>query len=59
MYFKLKKYHNWWYKNRDFNQNGIAEYGATKHPLHNDIEGNILFEVSSDDKTLVKNCTFD
>lgn len=32
MYPKLVDYHNWWYKNRDFNQNGIAEYGATVHP---------------------------
>lgn len=28
MYPKLVDYHNWWYKNRDFNKNGIAEYGA-------------------------------
>jgi len=34
MYNKLIDYHNWWYKNRDFNQNGIAEYGATVHPLN-------------------------
>jgi len=35
IYPKLVDYHNWWYKNRDFNQNGIAEYGATIHPLNN------------------------
>ncbi|MHC5279460.1 alpha-glucosidase [Listeria kieliensis] len=28
MYPKLVKYHEWWYKNRDHNQNGIAEYGS-------------------------------
>ncbi|WGX74823.1 trehalase family glycosidase [Paraclostridium bifermentans] len=28
MYPKLVDYHNWWYKNRDFNKNGIAEYGG-------------------------------
>ncbi len=26
---KLIKYHNWWYKNRDHNQNGLCEYGST------------------------------
>ncbi len=29
MYPKLVRYHNWWYKNRDHNQNGLCEYGAT------------------------------
>lgn len=28
MYPKLVKYHEWWYKNRDHNANGIAEYGS-------------------------------
>jgi len=34
IYPKLIAYHNWWYKNRDFNKNGIIEYGATVHPLN-------------------------
>lgn len=34
MYPKLVAYHNWWYTNRDFNKNGLAEYGATVDPLH-------------------------
>ncbi len=28
MYPKLVKYHDWWYRNRDTDQNGIAEYGG-------------------------------
>lgn len=34
MYPKLKDYHAWWYRNRDHDQNGICEYGATVHPLN-------------------------
>lgn len=29
LYPKLVLYHNWWYKNRDHNKNGLCEYGAT------------------------------
>ena len=29
MYPKLLKYHKWWYKYRDNNQNGLCEYGST------------------------------
>ncbi|KIO77100.1 glycoside hydrolase [Pedobacter lusitanus] len=29
MYPKLTLYHQWWYKNRDHNQNGLCEYGST------------------------------
>ncbi|MFK0572253.1 alpha-glucosidase [Endozoicomonas sp.] len=35
MYPSLVKYHQWWYRSRDFNGNGIVEYGATMHPAHN------------------------
>ena len=42
MYQKLVDYHNWWYSNRDFNKNGIAEYGATVHPLNITDEDKIL-----------------
>ncbi len=45
MYPKLVEYHNWWYRNRDHNHNGLIEYGATKHRYHNDDKGNILFSV--------------
>lgn len=26
---KLIEYHSWWYENRDYNDNGLCEYGAT------------------------------
>lgn len=29
LYPKLVRYHQWWYKNRDHNKNGLCEYGAT------------------------------
>lgn len=29
MYPKLLKYNQWWYKNRDHDQNGICEFGST------------------------------
>lgn len=29
IYPKLVRYHNWWYENRDHNQNGLCEYGST------------------------------
>ena len=31
MYPKLIRYHQWWYRNRDHDKNGIAEYGAMIH----------------------------
>jgi len=34
MYPKLVAYHQWWYRNRDHNGNGLAEYGANLHPAH-------------------------
>jgi putative isomerase len=42
---KLQRYHQWWYRNRDHNQNGLVEYGATKHRYHNNAEGKINFKV--------------
>jgi len=45
MFPKLQHYHQWWYRNRDHNQNGLVEYGATKHRFHNDEQGNISFNV--------------
>jgi len=42
---KLQRYHQWWYRNRDHDQNGLVEYGATKHRYHNDSEGKISFKV--------------
>ena len=34
MYPKLVAYHQWWYRNRDHNQNGLVEYGANLHSAH-------------------------
>ncbi|MDP5145237.1 alpha-glucosidase [Shewanella sp. ULN5] len=45
MFPKLQQYHQWWYRNRDHNQNGLVEYGATKHRFHNDEKSNISFKV--------------
>lgn len=42
MYPKLVAYHNWWYRNRDCDKNGIAEYGAMVHDLNNSKEEIIL-----------------
>ncbi|MEV0701958.1 trehalase family glycosidase [Saccharopolyspora sp. NPDC050389] len=32
MYPKLVAFHDWWYRTRDHDRNGIAEYGATTDP---------------------------
>ncbi|WP_263078884.1 alpha-glucosidase [Endozoicomonas sp. Mp262] len=48
MYPKLVSYHQWWYKNRDHNGNGIVEYGATMHPAHNNEQGELKFSFESD-----------
>ncbi len=45
MFPKLLDYHQWWYRNRDHNRNGLVEYGATKHRLHNNAQGQIRFKV--------------
>ncbi|MFF2650648.1 trehalase family glycosidase [Streptomyces sp. NPDC058045] len=34
MYPKLTDYHAWWYRNRDHDGNGLAEYGATVDPAN-------------------------
>lgn len=33
LYPKLKKYHEWWYANRDHDKDGICEYGSTDGSL--------------------------
>ncbi len=42
---KLEAYHRWWYRNRDHDGNGLVEYGATVHRLHNDEQGAMRFRV--------------
>lgn len=34
MYPKLAAYHAWWYRDRDHDHNGLAEYGATVDPAN-------------------------
>ena len=29
LYPQIVKYHEWWYKNRDHDGNGLCEYGST------------------------------
>lgn len=38
MYPKLTAYQAWWYRNRDHDHNGLAEYGATVDPANNSPE---------------------
>ena len=45
LYPKLVRYHQWWYRNRDHNRNGLVEYGATRHRLHNTPEGQLSFRI--------------
>lgn len=57
MYPKLKEYHEWWYRNRDVDKNGIAEYGAMVHDDHyqrdenenvlKDEKGNYLIDIDA------------
>ena len=42
MYPKLKIYHEWWYRNRNYRKNNIIQYGAMVHPLNNSSEEQIL-----------------
>lgn len=46
MYPKLMAYHNWWLRNRDHNDNGVPEYGATLDIAHNTPDGKMLFSVT-------------
>ena len=49
---KLEAYHQWWYRNRDHNHNGLVEYGASSHPVHNSPEGELRFSVRYSDGPL-------
>ncbi|WP_448566330.1 alpha-glucosidase [Thalassotalea ganghwensis] len=53
---KLLSYHQWWYRNRDHDQNGLVEYGATLHPLHNNQQGALSFTVKGTSKERLKAC---
>ena len=47
MFPKLLQYHQWWYRNRDHNKNGLVEYGATVHRAHNDAQRRYIFSGES------------
>ncbi|WP_420602260.1 MGH1-like glycoside hydrolase domain-containing protein [Flagellimonas sp.] len=56
MYPKLKKYHDWWYAERDHDQDGLCEYGSTDGTLiaakwESGMDNAIRF----DDSKIVKN----
>ncbi|MGB1298820.1 MAG: alpha-glucosidase [Psychrobium sp.] len=56
---KLEAYHQWWYRNRDHNKNGLIEYGATNHRYHNTPQGELTFKVnygSGKTPDFVSNC---
>lgn len=44
MYPKLMAYHDWWYTNRDHDNNGVAEYGAmvSDHHFERDEDGELI-----------------
>ena len=46
MYPKLVAYHHWWYRNRDHDHDGLAEYGATVDPAHADASGALRFHIA-------------
>ncbi len=52
MYPKLVEYNEWWYKNRDHDQNGIAEYGGMVHEYNyeHDEDGNIIKDENGNPK---------
>lgn len=61
---RLEAYHQWWYRNRDHNQNGLIEYGATRHPAHNNEQGELTFTANFKgnvpaklSEQLIKQCT--
>ena len=50
MYPKLVAYHQWWYRNRDHNHNGLVEYGANHHPAHiknNELKRSAIIEAAA------------
>lgn len=60
MFEPLLAYHQWWYRNRDHNQNGLVEYGATRHRFHNDEQGQIHFKFKTKNPAAyTKQCQLD
>ncbi len=57
MYPKLKAYHEWWFRNRDHNKNGIIEYGATLDPAHNTKDLQLKFSLKGTPQNLPNTCS--
>lgn len=56
MYPKLKAYHNWWYKERDHDQDGLCEFGSTDGTLiATKWESGMDNAVRFDNSTILKN----
>lgn len=56
LYPKLKLYHNWWYKDRDHDQDGLCEFGSTDGTLiAGKWESGMDNAVRFDDSQLLKN----
>ena len=56
MYPKLIKFHRWWFSHRDFNKNGVVEYGGTTHPAHNDELLRMKYSIITNDTSLMIGC---
>lgn len=50
MYPKLMDYHNWWYTNRDHDNNGVAEYGSMVSEAHwkTDEDGKVVKDATGE-----------
>lgn len=50
MYLKLVVYYDWWLCNRDYNGNGVLEYGVICDKVYNIESGEMLFTVKKGNK---------
>lgn len=57
LYPRLLAYHRWWYRNRDSDQDGLVEFGATRHPAHEDEQGRLRFTVLQAARSPDPGCT--
>lgn len=56
VYPKLKAFHQWWYSHRDTNSNGLVEFGATRHPEHNNQQGELKFTIAKPSTAWLQGC---
>ena len=57
IYPRLLAYHRWWYRNRDSDQDGLVEFGATRHAAHEDEQGELRFSVLQTAQSPDPRCT--